>query len=340
MLHPAIYLLTYVFITISNALAANCDTKVKRNSTKSSTFVKIFKMSTKKHQAGFVNIIGKPNVGKSTLMNILVGERVSIITSKAQTTRHRIVGLTNSENYQIVYSDTPGMLKPQYELQKNMMSFVNISLEDADIILFVTDLYETDTDIEHIIEKINQSGVPVLLVINKIDLAKEGQLEAVTTYWTSRIKAELVIPISAGEKFNIEKISQEILDRLPEHPAFYDKDELSDRSERFFASEIIREKIFTNYKKEVPYSTEVSIEDFKEDATMIRIRANIFVERESQKGIMIGEKGKMLKKVGIESREELEKFFGKKVFLETFVKVEADWRKNKLKLKKFGYDPT
>lgn len=292
------------------------------------------------HQAGFVNIIGKPNVGKSTLMNILVGERLSIISSKAQTTRHRILGMINSDNYQIIFSDTPGMMKPQYELHKNMMSFVNISLEDADVIVFVTDLFETDEEIEGIIEKINQSGIPVLLVINKIDLAKEGQLDKVTEYWTSRIKASSVIFISALEKFNTEKILQEILDRLPEHPAFYDKGELTDRPERFFASEIIREKIFNNYKKEIPYSSEVSIEDFLEEAKIIKIRATIYVERESQKGIIIGDQGKMLKKVGIEAREELEKFFKKKVYLETFVKVETDWRKNKLKLKKFGYDPT
>ncbi len=292
------------------------------------------------HQAGFVNIIGKPNVGKSTLMNILVGERLSIISSKAQTTRHRILGMINSDNYQIIFSDTPGMMKPQYELHKNMMSFVNISLEDADVIVFVTDLFETDEEIEGIIEKINQSGIPVLLVINKIDLAKEGQLDKVTEYWTSRIKASSVIFISALEKFNTEKILQEILDRLPEHPAFYDKGELTDRPERFFASEIIREKIFNNYKKEIPYSSEVSIEDFLEESKIIKIRATIYVERESQKGIIIGDQGKMLKKVGIEAREELEKFFGKKVYLETFVKVETDWRKNKLKLKKFGYDPT
>lgn len=292
------------------------------------------------HQAGFVNIIGKPNVGKSTLMNILVGERLSIISSKAQTTRHRILGMINTDNYQIIFSDTPGMMKPQYELHKNMMSFVNISLEDADVIVFVTDLFETDEEIEGIIEKINQSGIPVLLVINKIDLAKEGQLDQVTEYWTSRIKASTVIFISALEKFNTEKILQEILDRLPEHPAFYDKGELTDRPERFFASEIIREKIFNNYKKEIPYSSEVSIEDFLEEAKIIKIRATIYVERESQKGIIIGDQGKMLKKVGIEAREELEKFFKKKVYLETFVKVETDWRKNKLKLKKFGYDPT
>lgn len=292
------------------------------------------------HKAGFVNIVGKPNVGKSTLMNILVGERLSIISSKAQTTRHRILGLINTDEYQIVFSDTPGMLKPKYELHKNMMSFVNLSLEDADVIVFVTDLYETEEEIEDIITKINASGVPVLLVINKIDLAKEGQLDEVTGYWTSRIKSETVIPISALEKFNTERILQEILDRLPIHPPFYDKEELTDRPERFFASEIIREKIFTNYKKEIPYSTEVAIEDFYEEETIIKIRATIFCERDSQKGILIGDKGKMLKKVGIESRLELEKFFGKKVFLETFVKVEKDWRKNKLKLKKFGYDPS
>ncbi|WP_026955192.1 GTPase Era [Algoriphagus vanfongensis] len=297
-------------------------------------------MSQKPHQAGFVNIIGKPNVGKSTLMNILIGERLSIISSKAQTTRHRILGLINDENFQIVFSDTPGMLKPQYELHKSMMTFVNLSLEDADIILFVTDLYETSEDIETIIERINNSGIPVILVINKIDLAKEGQLEEVTQYWTEQLKAETVIPISAQEKFNTERILQEILERLPDHPAFYDKEELTDRPERFFASEIIREKIFKNYKKEIPYSTEVGIEEFHENERIIRMRATIFVERNSQKGIIIGEKGKMLKKVGIEARQELEAFFGKQVHLETFVKVESDWRKNKQKLKKFGYDPT
>ena len=296
-------------------------------------------MTAPLHKAGFVNIVGKPNVGKSTLMNILVGERLSIISSKAQTTRHRIVGITNTEDYQIVFSDTPGMLKPKYELHKSMMGFVNLSLEDADVILFVTDLYETDEEIEEVIQRINQSGVPVVLLINKIDLAKEGQLDEVTNYWTSRVQASTVIPISAKENFNIERILQEIVERLPEHPAFYDKEELTDRPERFFASEIIREKIFTNYKKEIPYSTEVGIEDFHEEETIIRIRATIFVERNSQKGIIIGDKGKMLKKVGTEAREDLEKFFGKKVFLETYVKVEQDWRKNKLKLKKFGYDP-
>ena len=295
-------------------------------------------MTEKTHKAGFVNIIGKPNVGKSTLMNVLIGERLSIISSKAQTTRHRIMGIINDDDYQIVFSDTPGMLKPKYELHKNMMGFVHMALEDADVILFVTDLFETDAEIEDVIEKINQSGVPVLLVINKIDLSKDNKLEEVTAYWTQRIKAETVIPISATESFNTERILMEILDRLPAHPPFYDKEELTDRPERFFASEIIREKIFFNYKKEIPYSTEVSIEDFIEDENIIRIRATIFVERKSQKGIVIGEGGKALKRVGIQAREEMEKFFGKKIFLETFVKVEEDWRKNKNKLKKFGYD--
>lgn len=295
-------------------------------------------MTEKTHKAGFVNIIGKPNVGKSTLMNVLIGERLSIISSKAQTTRHRIMGIINDDDYQIVFSDTPGMLKPKYELHKNMMGFVHMALEDADVILFVTDLFETDAEIEDVIEKINQSGVPVLLVINKIDLSKDNKLEEVTDYWTQRIKAETVIPISATESFNTERILMEILDRLPVHPPFYDKEELTDRPERFFASEIIREKIFFNYKKEIPYSTEVAIEDFIEDENIIRIRATIFVERKSQKGIVIGEGGKALKRVGIQAREEMEKFFGKKIFLETFVKVEEDWRKNKNKLRKFGYD--
>lgn len=295
-------------------------------------------MTENTHKAGFVNIIGKPNVGKSTLMNVLIGERLSIISSKAQTTRHRIMGLINDDNYQIVFSDTPGMLKPKYELHKNMMSFVHMSLEDADVILFVTDLFETDEEIEDVLEKINDSGVPVLLVINKIDLNKDNKLEEVTAYWTQRLRTAAVIPISATESFNTERILQEILDRLPVHEPFYDKDELTTRPERFFASEIIREKIFINYKKEIPYSTEVAIEEFFEDHKIIRIRAVIYVERNSQKGIIIGEGGKALKRIGIQARHEMEKFFGKQIFLETFVKVEEDWRKNKNKLKKFGYD--
>lgn len=295
-------------------------------------------MSESNHKAGFVNIIGKPNVGKSTLMNALLGEKLSIISSKAQTTRHRILGIMNEPEYQIVFSDTPGMLKPRYELHKSMMSFVNLSLEDADVIVFVTDLFEDDTDIEEIIQKINASGVPVLLVINKIDLNKEEKLQEVTAYWQERIQAVETIPVSALENFNLQKILQEILDRMPVHPPFYDKEELSDRPERFFASEIIREKIFTQYKKEIPYSTEVRVEEFEETDKLIRMRALIYVERDSQKGIIIGDKGKALKKVGTFARIEMEKFFGKKVFLETYVKVEENWRTNKNKLRKFGYD--
>jgi len=290
------------------------------------------------HKAGFINIIGKPNVGKSTLMNALLGEKLSIISSKAQTTRHRILGIMNEPEYQIVFSDTPGMLKPKYELHKSMMGFVHLSLEDADVIVFVTDLFENDEEIEDIIEKVNAAGVPILLVINKIDLNKEEKLAEVTKYWTERIKADVVIPVSALESFNLQKIMQEILDRLPVHPPFYDKEELSDRPERFFASEIIREKIFNQYKKEIPYSTEVRIEDFEETDQLLRMRAVIYVERDSQKGIIIGDKGKALKRVGTQARIEMEEFFGKKVFLETFVKVEDNWRKNKNKLKKFGYD--
>jgi GTP-binding protein Era len=271
-------------------------------------------------------------------MNALLGEKLSIISSKAQTTRHRILGIMNEPEYQVVFSDTPGMLKPKYELHKSMMGFVNLSLEDADVIVFVTDLFENDEEIEDIIKKVNTADVPVLLIINKIDLNKEEKLAEVTQYWGEKINADVVIPISALEGFNLQKILQEILDRLPVHPPFYDKEELSDRPERFFASEIVREKIFVQYKKEIPYSTEVRIEDFEETENLIRMRAVIFVERDSQKGIIIGDKGKALKRVGTQARIEMEKFFGKKVFLETFVKVEDNWRKNKNKLRKFGYD--
>lgn len=327
------------FYTLETKLSLVYSMDLTKSPKISSTFAqKTIVMTELTHRAGFVNIVGKPNVGKSTLMNVLVGERLSIISSKAQTTRHRIMGIMNDDNYQIVFSDTPGMLKPKYELHKNMMSFVNMSLEDADVILFVTDLFETDEEIEDVIEKINHSGVPVLLVINKIDLSKENQLEEVTAYWTQRINAETVIPISATESFNTERILQEILDRIPVHPPFYDKDELTDKPERFFASEIVREKIFLNYKKEIPYSTEVAIEDFYEEDSIIRIRAVIYIERNSQKGIIIGEGGKALKKVGTQAREDMEKFFGKKIFLETFVKVAENWRKDKNKLRRFGYD--
>lgn len=289
------------------------------------------------HKAGFVSIIGKPNVGKSTLMNQLVGERLSIITSKAQTTRHRIMGIISGEDFQIIYSDTPGMIKPSYELQSNMMRFVNSSLIDADIILLVTDLFDSyDDDLLRKIEKITQ---PLILVINKIDLDKGGQTEAKIQYWKDTLKTDPaeIIPLSALEGIGIEQVYNSIMKYIPQHPAYFPKDTLTDKPERFFVSEIIREKIFTNYKKEVPYSTEVVVTEFKEDEQIIRIRAEIFVERKSQKGIIIGKGGLSLKKVGIEARKDLESFFGKQIHLETFVKVADDWRKKSRSLKNFGY---
>lgn len=290
------------------------------------------------HKAGFVSIIGKPNVGKSTLMNAMIGERLSIITSKAQTTRHRIMGILSGQDFQIVYSDTPGTLVPQYELQQSMMRFVNASMEDADIILFVTDLYEKYDEDDPIFDKINKSQVPVLFLLNKVDQAKGSQADDKMVYWQSLVKAKKYMQISALEGLNIPEVFAEILALTPEHPAYFPKDELTDKPERFFASEIIREKIFLNYKKEVPYSSQVVITEFVEEEDIIRMRAEIYVERKSQKGIIIGKGGAALKKVGTEARLELEKFFQKKVFLETFVKVEQDWRKKELKLKRFGYE--
>jgi len=293
----------------------------------------------KEHKAGFVSIVGKPNVGKSTLMNAMVGEKLSIITSKAQTTRHRIMGILNGENFQIVYSDTPGIIEPKYELHKSMMRFVNVSLEDADIILFVTDIYEK-FDEDDVLKKLRRiDHIPVYIIINKVDLAKQEEVEEKINYWKEQFPiAKDVIPLSALEKFNTEKIFQLIQDALPVHPPYYNKEDITDKSERFFASEIIREKIFLNYKKEIPYSTEVGITSFKEDDKIIRIAAEIYVERDSQKGIIIGPEGKMLKKVGTEARIDMELFFGKKVFLETFVKIEPDWRSKLNKLDKFGYN--
>ena len=292
-------------------------------------------MSKKPHKAGYVSIIGKPNVGKSTLTNQLVGERLSIITSKAQTTRHRILGIISGENFQILYSDTPGIIKPEYELQSSMMKFVSSSLEDADVVLFVTDLYEKYDD--ELIERLNRIKQPIIMIMNKIDLSKGSQLEDKLDYWKSAFLPEKVISVSALEGTGIEDVFNGIIDLLPEHEAYFPKDELTDKPERFFASEIVREKIFLNYKKEVPYSTEVEIEEFIEDEKIIRIRALIYVERKSQKGIIIGKGGLALKKVGIQAREDLEKFFGKQVHLETFVKVAEDWRRKELKLKNFGY---
>ncbi|WP_020606813.1 GTPase Era [Spirosoma spitsbergense] len=293
------------------------------------------------HKAGFVSIVGKPNVGKSTLMNQLVGERLSIITAKAQTTRHRIMGILNGthngQEFQLVYSDTPGIIKPLYKLQESMMSFVRGSIEDADVILFVTDIFELH-DENDVIERLKKSEVPVLLLINKIDHATQEQVNEKIAYWQENFTAQEIIPISALNGFNTEHVFESIISRLPQHPAYFPKDELTDKPERFFASEIIREKIFLNYKKEVPYSSEVVVTGFKEKEDIIVIQAEILVERATQRAILLGEGGKMIKKTGIMAREELERFFGKKVFLEQFVKVEPDWRQKERMLKRLGYD--
>ena len=293
------------------------------------------------HKAGFVSIVGKPNVGKSTLMNQLVGERLSIITAKAQTTRHRIMGILNGmhngQEFQLVYSDTPGIIKPLYKLQESMMSFVRGSLEDADVVLFVTDIFEQH-DENDVIERLQKSDVPIVLLINKIDQATQQQVEEKIAYWQENFKAQEIIPISALNNFNTDAVFESIISRLPQHPPYFPKDELTDKPERFFASEIIREKIFLNYKKEVPYSSEVVIIGFKEKEDIIVIQAEILVERPTQRAILLGEGGKMIKKTGIMAREELERFFGKKVFLEQFVKVEPDWRQKERMLKRLGYD--
>jgi GTPase len=287
------------------------------------------------HKAGFVSIVGKPNVGKSSLMNKLVGENLSIITSKAQTTRHRIMGMLNGDDFQIVYSDTPGILEPKYELHQAMMSYVRVSLEDADLILLVVELGEKYD--EQLFLRFKSIQTPVLLIINKIDKANGSQLEDKIKYWKELIQPKEIIPVSALTGENVESLLPLIKSYLPEHPGYYPKDDFTDRSERFFASEIIREKIFLNYEQEIPYSTEVGIDSFKDEEAIIRIRAIIFVERDSQKGIIIGKMGSSLKKVGTEARKDLETFFGKKIFLETHVKVADNWRKQKQRLKQFGY---
>ena len=289
----------------------------------------------KEHKAGFVSIIGKPNVGKSTLMNQLVGERLSIITSKAQTTRHRIMGIISGDDFQIVYSDTPGILKPEYELHQSMMKFVSASMEDADIILFVTDLY--DKYDEALLRRLKSAKQPVVLILNKIDLAKGSQVEDKLAYWHEAFTPAHTLTISALTGENVPELLDLILTSLPEHPAYFPKDELTDKPEKFFVEEIIREKIFLNYKQEIPYSTQVVVESFKEDEKIIRIRAEIYVERRSQKGILIGKGGAALKKVGIAARQDLETFFQKQVHLETFVKVADDWRKKERQIKNFGY---
>lgn len=287
------------------------------------------------HKAGFVSIVGKPNVGKSTLMNKLVGENLSIITAKAQTTRHRIMGILNGEDFQIVYSDTPGILEPKYALHEAMMNYVKVSLEDADVILLVVEWGEKFD--AAVYERFKTVTAPVLLLINKVDRVPNVGRKTMIEYWKSHLPVKEIIPVSAVSGENVDKIFPALLQLLPEHPAYFPKEELTNRSERFFASEIIREKIFHNYSQEIPYSTEVGIEDFKDEESILRIRATIFVERESQKGIVIGKGGSSLKKVGTEARIDMETFFGKKIFLETRVKVATDWRKQKDKLRSFGY---
>jgi GTP-binding protein Era len=289
------------------------------------------------HKSGFVNILGNPNTGKSTIMNALVGEKLSIITPKVQTTRHRIMGIVNGEDFQIVYSDTPGILKPKYKLQESMLNFVNIAITDADIILYVTDVLESVDKEGEYIEKIKNSGAPVIIAVNKIDLTKQSDLEKIVDSWYKSFPDSDIIPLSALKQFNIDRLLKSILEKLPEGEAFFPKDQLTDRYERFFASEIIREKILLNYKKEIPYSVEIEIESFKEEKNITSIRAIIYVARESQKGIIIGHKGQMLKKAGTEARMEMEEFFGRKIFLELYVKVSKEWRDKPLMLKRFGY---
>ena len=289
------------------------------------------------HKSGFVNIVGNPNVGKSTLMNALVGEKISVITSKAQTTRHRIMGIVNGEDFQIVYSDTPGVLKPNYKLQESMLNFSNSALSDADIILYVTDVVENGEKNISFIEKVQKNNAKTLVVINKIDLCDQNKLEELVAKWEKILPKAEIIPLSALNNFNLDYLLKRIKELLPDSPPFFEKDALTDKPARFFVTEIIREKILTNYDKEIPYSVEVVVEQFKEDDNLIRINAVIYVERDSQKGIIIGQKGRMLKKVGTEARKDIETFFDKKVFLELFVKVEKDWRNIESKLKAFGY---
>jgi len=289
------------------------------------------------HRAGFVNIIGCPNVGKSTLLNALVGEKLSIITSKAQTTRHRIMGIVSGPNHQIVFSDTPGILKPNYKLQEKMMQFVITAFDDADVFLLLTDVFE-DIELDpNYLERLKVTKTPILLLINKIDAATSEKLEEKAKKWRALLPNAELMFISALEKMNLDKVMKRIIALLPEAGAFYDKDTLTDKSERFFVSEIIREKILLNYRKEIPYSVEINVNSFKDEETIVKIQADILVERDSQKGIIIGNKGSALKKVGEASRKECETFFGKKVYLELFVKVDKDWRNNENRLKNFGY---
>jgi len=290
------------------------------------------------HKAGFVNIIGNPNVGKSTLMNAFVGERLSIITSKAQTTRHRILGIVNGDDFQVILSDTPGIIKPAYEMQKSMMDFVKSAFEDADILIYMVEIGEQELKDEAFFNKIIHAKIPVLLLLNKIDKSDQNQLEEQIDLWKEKVPNAEIYPISALENFNVKEVFARILELLPESPAYYPKDALTDKPERFFVNETIREKILMNYDKEIPYAVEIETEEFIEDEKIIRIRSVIMVERETQKGIIIGHKGEALKRVGMQSRQDLEKFFGKQIHIEMFVKVNKDWRNNQFQLRRFGYN--
>ncbi len=290
------------------------------------------------HKAGFVNIIGNPNVGKSTLMNAFVGEKLSIITSKAQTTRHRILGIVNGEDFQVILSDTPGIIKPAYELQASMMDFVKSAFEDADVLIYIVEIGEQGLKDEAFFNKIAHSEVPVLLLLNKIDKSNQEQLEEQVKYWSEKVPTAEIHPVSALEGFNVSEVFNRIIELLPESPAFYPKDTLTDKPERFFVNEIIREKILIHYKKEIPYSVEIETSEFFEEEDIIRMRSVIMVERETQKGIIIGHKGAALKRVGVEARKDLEKFFGKQVHLELYVKVNKNWRNDSRQLRRFGYN--
>ena len=290
------------------------------------------------HKAGFVNIIGNPNVGKSTLMNAFVGEKLSIITSKAQTTRHRILGIVNGDDFQVVLSDTPGIIKPAYELQESMMGFVKSAFEDADVLLYMVEIGEQELKDEAFFNKITSSKIRVLLLLNKIDKSNQEQLETQVQVWAEKVPNAEIFPISALEGFNVKEVFNRIIDLLPESPAFYPKDQLTDKPERFFINETIREKILLHYKKEIPYAVEIETEEFLEEEKIIRIRSVIMVERETQKGIIIGHKGSALKRVGVEARKDLEAFFGKQIHLEMYVKVNKNWRSNQNQLRRFGYN--
>lgn len=290
------------------------------------------------HKAGFVNIVGNPNVGKSTLMNLLVGEHISIATFKAQTTRHRIMGIVNTEDSQIVFSDTPGVLKPNYKLQESMLAFSESALVDADVLLYMTDVVEKADKNQEFLDKVRGMKVPVLLIINKIDLTDQESLEKLVDLWHERLPQAEIIPISAANSFGVQAILKRVNELLPDSPPYFDKDQLTDKPARFFVSEIVREKILLHYDKEIPYSVEVAVEQFKENKSRILINCVIYVERESQKGILIGHEGQALKRVAVEARTDLEKFFGKKIFMEIFVKVDKDWRSSDRELRNFGYE--